>query len=133
MSDKPYCLHHINIPSTNLDRTREWYCKVFGMKWVNPMSNSKILLLTRGNFDLHFTPFPEDTFPRRKPLHFAIEVEDWDGFLAHLDRIDVRHTRPVFRPQNDSKFCYLHDPDGNMVELTYHGKIHRETAVEVVD
>jgi hypothetical protein len=34
----------------------------------------------------------------------------------------VRYTKPVERPQNKSKFCYIHDPDGTMIELTYHGE-----------
>ena len=63
------------------------------------------------------------------PSHFAIEVEDFEGFLAHLKRLGVRHTNPVVRPQNDSKFCYVTDPDGHTIELTYHGKMHHETAV----
>ncbi|MGH3069327.1 MAG: hypothetical protein ACRDMI_12160 [Streptosporangiaceae bacterium] len=36
--------------------------------------------MTRGNFDLHFTPLEE--MDRMAPYHFAVEVEDWDGFLA---------------------------------------------------
>jgi lactoylglutathione lyase len=55
------------------------------------------------------------------PYHFAIEVEDWDGFLAHLAELGIRHTRPVERPENQSKFCYIHDPDHTMIELVYHG------------
>ena len=39
--------------------------------------------MTRGNFDLHFTPVEE--MDRMAPYHFAVEVEDWEGFLAHLD------------------------------------------------
>lgn len=131
MSIKPHSLHHVNFPTTDKERTKEWYCRVFGMKWVDPKSDTKILLLTNGNFDIHFTPFPPDRFKKLKPLHFAIEVQDWDGFMQHLDDIGVRRTRTVARPQNDSKFCYIHDPDGNMVELTYHGKLHKETSVSM--
>jgi lactoylglutathione lyase len=132
-SNRPHSLHHINFPTTDPDRTREWYGKVFGMKRVDPASDTKILLMSRGNFDIHFTPFPKERLRRMKPLHFAIEVEDWDGFMKHLDELDIRHTRTVERPQNDSKFCYIHDPDGNMVELTYHGRLHYDTAVGAID
>lgn len=131
MAVRPHSLHHTNIPTTDRDRTEKWYAKVFGMKKVDPKSNTKILLMTNGNFDLHFTPFSKEKFPRLKPLHFGIEVADWDEFLDHLDQIGVRRTRTVERPQNQSKFCYIHDPDGNMVELTYHGRLHKETAVEM--
>lgn len=124
MSHKAHSLHHVNFATTDVERTQLWYCQVFGLRRVDPKSDTRVLLLTNGNFDLHFTPFPSDLYRRLKPLHFAIEVEDWDGFLEHLEAIGVRHTRPVHRPQNDSRFCYIHDPDGNMIELTWHAALH---------
>ena len=74
--------------------------------------------MTRGNFDLHFTPVEE--MDRMAPYHFAVEVEDWDGFLAHLDKLGIRHTRVITRPENNSQFCYIHDPDHTMIELVFH-------------
>jgi lactoylglutathione lyase len=76
--------------------------------------------MTRGNIDLHFTPV--DTMDRMAPYHFAIEVDDWDEFLAHLKELGIRHTRPITRPENQSMFCYIHDPDHTMFELVYHHK-----------
>lgn len=118
-SNRPHSLHHVNFPTTNPERTRDWYEKVFGMHWVDPKSDTKVLLMSRGNFELHFTPVEE--MRRMAPFHYAVEVEDWDGFLEHLKSVGVRHTKPVERPQNQSKFCYINDPDGTMIELTYHG------------
>jgi catechol 2,3-dioxygenase-like lactoylglutathione lyase family enzyme len=120
-SSRPHSIHHVNFPTTDPERTKAWYAKVFGMKHVDvsALSNTKVMLMTRGNFELHFTPV--DTMQRMAPFHYAVEVEDWDGFLAHLKSIGVRNTKPVERPQNRSKFCYIHDPDGTMIELTYHG------------
>ena len=77
MSDKPAYIHHVNFPTTDPERTIEWYSKVFGMKYIKPKSNTKVVLMTRGNFDLHFTPVEE--MDRMAPYHFAVEVEDWDG------------------------------------------------------
>ena len=34
MSDKPAFIHHVNFPTTNPERTIEWYSKVFGMKYI---------------------------------------------------------------------------------------------------
>jgi lactoylglutathione lyase len=119
-SNRPHSIHHVNFPMTNPERTREWYAKVFGMKHVDvsALSNTKVMLMTRGNFELHFTPVEE--MRRMAPFHYAMEVEDWDGFLAHLKALGIRHTRPIERPQNRSRFCYIHDPDGTMIELTFH-------------
>jgi catechol 2,3-dioxygenase-like lactoylglutathione lyase family enzyme len=117
-SDRPAYIHHVNFPTTDPDRTIEWYSKVFGMKYIKPKSNTKVVLMTRGNFDLHFTPVEE--MDRMAPYHFAVEVEDWDGFLSHLGALGIRHTRPIKRPENNSMFCYIHDPDHTMIELVYH-------------
>jgi lactoylglutathione lyase len=118
VSDKPAYIHHVNFPTTDPDRTIEWYSKVFGMKYIKPKSNTKVVLMTRGNFDLHFTPVEE--MDRMAPYHFAVEVEDWEGFLAHLDSLGIRHTRVITRPENNSQFCYIHDPDHTMIELVFH-------------
>ncbi len=118
MSGRPAYIHHVNFPTTDPERTIEWYTKVFGMKYIKPKSNTKVVLMTRGNFDLHFTPVEE--MDRMAPYHFAVEVEDWHGFLAHLRELGIRHTRPITRPENNSMFCYIHDPDHTMIELVYH-------------
>src|SRR5882757_8565013 len=131
VSSLPHSIHHVNFPTTDPDRTKDWYCRVFSMKKVETPNNTEVLLLTRGNFDLHFTPTEKDDWRRMMPSHFAIEVEDWDGFLKHLESVGVRHTKVVERPQNNSKFCYITDPDGTMIELVYHGKFHAETAATV--
>jgi hypothetical protein len=78
------------------------------------------VLMTRGNFDLHFTPV--ESMDRMAPYHFAVEVEDWEGFLVHLDELGIRHTRVITRPENNSQFCYIHDPDHTMIELVFHAR-----------
>lgn len=122
MSKFAHSIHHVNFPTTDVERTKEWYAKVFWMDHVDVshLTNTRVLLMkSPGLFELHFTPVEE---PRTMaPFHFAVEVEDWDGFLAHLKEIGVRYSKPVERPQNNSKFCYITDPDGTMIELTYHG------------
>lgn len=121
MSSEPYSIHHVNFPTTDPDRTTEWYAKVFGMKKIETsrIANTQVLLLTKGKFDLHFTPV--EHMDRMAPYHYAVEVEDWDAFLAHLDNLGIRYTQPHERPTNNSKFAYIRDPDGTMIELVYHG------------
>src|SRR5882724_9053586 len=60
-SGRPHSIHHVNFPTTNVERTKEWYAKVFGMHHVDVshLSNTKVLLMSRGNFELHFTPIEE--------------------------------------------------------------------------
>lgn len=121
MSNRPHSLHHINFPISDVERTKEWYGKVFGMTHidVSRVSDTPILLLTYGNFDLHFTP--HENAPNLDPHHFCIEVEDWDGFMEHLASLGIEYTDMVERPQNNSKACYIRDPDNNIVEIMHHG------------
>ena len=105
MSNRPAYIHHVNFPTTDPERTNEWYTKVFGMKYIKPKSNTKVVLMTRGNFDLHFTPVEE--MDRMAPYHFAIEVEDWDGFLAHLRRAG-RPAHPADHAAGEQLHVLLH-------------------------
>src|SRR5579863_5629563 len=57
---------------------------------------------------------------RIAPYHSALEAADCDGFLAHLAERGIRHTRVITRPENNSQFCYIHDPDHTMIELVFH-------------
>jgi catechol 2,3-dioxygenase-like lactoylglutathione lyase family enzyme len=128
MTGKIHAIHHVNFPTTDPERTKEWYGKVFGLKHVDvsKFSDTNVLLLTGGHFDIHFTPVKEKR--KMDPFHFAVEIENWDEMLAHLKSIGVRYTKPFYRPQNDSTLSYIRDPDGTLIELTYHGALRKAEA-----
>jgi catechol 2,3-dioxygenase-like lactoylglutathione lyase family enzyme len=128
-------IHHVNIEIGDRERTREWYQRVFGCEFLDrgPALNKRQLQLRLGNSEMHFSEV-KDREPR--PVgHFAVEVADWDDMLAHLDKETVAYNRvppgsrsnlggdnPRFgnREDNGEFFTYIHDPDGNMIELLYH-------------
>lgn len=116
-----HSLHHVNFPVVNLEATEEWYAKVFGMWRVHPVKTPPrgTMLLTRGNFDLHFRPV-EAGQSETGLIHFAIEVENWDEFIAHLESIDERYIVEPFRGHDESLTGSVTDPDGHRVEFTYH-------------
>ena len=60
------------------------------------------------------------------PFHFAIEVEDWDRFIAKLEALGIEYTMSRVRPQNDSKTARIQDPDGTLIEVTYHEDWHKK-------
>ena len=135
MSNRPHSIHHTNFPIRDPERTKEWYAQVFGMREVpRPFKQGgapgveEVLLLTRGNFDLHFT-IHEDA-PDLKPHHFCLEVEHWDGFMEHLRGLGIEHTDVFVRPHNNSKSTYIYDPDDNIVELMYHENWDHESPIQ---
>ena len=128
-------IHHINIQITNRERTREWYEKVLGAQFLDrgPALNQRQLQLRIGTGEIHTSDTAEVIDVPR--VHFAIEVEDWDGMQSHLDSLGVpcsRNAGGAFSPiggadpyqgrreDTNEHYTYINDPDGNLIELVYH-------------
>ncbi len=127
-------IHHVNVQISDRDRTREWYENVLGAEFLDRGAiNQRQLQLRIGTGEMHFTVTPEAA----STGHFAVEVDDWDGMLLNLDNLGVPYSRspgsvdaPLRTPEdnqyqgrredNGEHYTYIHDPDGNMIELVYH-------------
>src|SRR5678816_1388164 len=84
-------IHHVNVQISDRQRTREWYEKVLGAEFLDrgPALNRRQLQLRIGNGEIHFTETPRpSTIPSG---HFALEVDDWEAMLAHLDALGITH------------------------------------------
>jgi catechol 2,3-dioxygenase-like lactoylglutathione lyase family enzyme len=129
-------IHHVNVQISDRQRTREWYEKVLGAQFLDrgPALNKRQLQLRLGSGEIHFTETPNPTTIRSS--HFAVEVDDWDAMLAHLKELGIAHARTSAastganiggtdpyqgrREDSDENYTYIHDPDGNMIELVFH-------------
>ena len=129
-------IHHVNVQISDRQRTREWYEKVLGAEFLDrgPALNRRQLQLRIGSGEMHFTETPDPT--RVPSVHFAVEVHNWEATLAHLDALGVPYsrtgggrigtaiggdnTRYGQREDSSEYYTYIHDPDGNMIELVCH-------------
>lgn len=129
-------IHHVNIQITNRERTKEWYERVLGCQFLDrgPALNKRQLQTRIGNGEMHFSTIAQrDDQPASN--HFAVEVADWNEMLAHLDKEGVPYGRtdgslgwaPInsedtrcYREDTGEHYTYIHDPDGNMIELVFH-------------
>jgi len=135
-SGHPKLIHHVNVQISDRARTRAWYEKVLGAEFLDrgPALNRRQLQLRLGSGEIHFT---ETSRPIALPSsHFAIEVDDWDATLAHLDELGIPHVRTSAastgadiggtdpqqgrREDSGEHYTYIHDPDGNLIELVHH-------------
>ena len=82
-----------------------------------------------GSGEIHFVETPDPTYLRTS--HFAVEVTDWKGMLAHLSdagvSLDDTFGRegggvPKSRDHDGSDYVYIRDPDGKLIELVHHPK-----------
>ena len=111
-------IHHINVGIRDRERTSEWYQKVFD---AEPIEHPRQLELRLGSSEIHCHLTPEPTYLETN--HFAVEIPDWEGMMAHLTAIPS--TLPRW-PATGSKdydghyYAYLRDPDENLIELIHH-------------
>ena len=128
-------IHHINIQITDRQQTREWYERVLGAEFLDrgPVLNERQMQLRIGTGEIHTSETSKIIEVPR--VHFAIEVEDWDGMLEHLDSLGVPCSRSAGgaftgtggddpkqgqREDTSEHYTYIHDPDGNLIELVNH-------------
>ncbi len=112
------CIQHANVSVSDVKRSQEWYKKVFDAEWTEEkprylkLGSSEVHIAERGNVNPH------------EGNHFAVEVEDWDGWAANLARVGV----PIDRgpEENDGKLrVFISDPDGNRIEVMWHADWHK--------
>ena len=129
-------IHHVNVQISSRQRTRDWYARVLGAEFLDrgPALNERQLQLRLGSSEIHFT---ETSNPSTIPSsHFALEVDDWNAMLARLDELCIEHVRTSAastmqniggtdphqgrREDTGEHYTYIHDPDGNLIELVHH-------------
>ena len=127
-------IHHVNVQISDRQRTREWYERVLGAEFLDrgPL-NGRQLQLRIGTGEMHFTEIPN---PSQMPSnHFAVEVDDWEDMMAHLDTLGIPHVRTSAastaaniggedptqgrREDNGEHYTYINDPDGNSNEVYF--------------
>ena len=111
-------IQHINIQISDRERTREWYENVLGAEFLDrgPELNQGQLQLRLGSGEIHSTHTPTPA----PSGHFAVEINDWEEMISNLDTLGVPYTPPTIRGYSGGHSTYIHDPDGNMIELVQH-------------
>jgi catechol 2,3-dioxygenase-like lactoylglutathione lyase family enzyme len=114
---------HIGLNITNLERSIEFYSKLFGTKPVKVKPDyAKFLLDTPGfNFTLNL----RDEVSGNQVGHFGFQVESTEEVIAHKNRLTKSGILPHLEEINTT-CCYarqdkfwVHDPDGNEWEFFY--------------
>ena len=113
---------HIGINVTNLEKSIEFYQKVFGVEPVKMKTDyAKFLLESPG---LNFTLTVRDEVKGNQVNHFGFQVETSEEIIAHRERIDKEGF--FVSDELDTTCCYavqdkfwVTDPDGNEWEFFF--------------
>ena len=82
-----------------------------------------------GSGEIHSTHTPNPN----PSGHLALEIHDWDELIANLDVLEVPYSPPSVRAYSGGHSTYIHDPDGNMIELVQHPLGLRDSKGETVE
>ena len=111
-------IHHVNIATSDKERSREWYQRVFDAELKEHPRQLEVHL---GNSEVHFHVTPDPTYLATS--HFAVEIPDWEDMMAHLAQVGVDFDGgrgPQVRDYDGHHYAYIRDPDGNLIELIHH-------------
>jgi catechol 2,3-dioxygenase-like lactoylglutathione lyase family enzyme len=113
---------HVGINVTDLNKSIEFYSKVFNVKPVKAKPDYAKFLLD--NPDLNFTLNLKDKVSGNQVGHFGFQVDNLDEVLQHKDRL--QNLGFFAREEMDVTCCYaaqdkfwVTDPDGNEWEFFY--------------
>ena len=120
-SYKVSCIQHANVETSDVTRSQEWYKKVFNAEWTE--EGPRFLKLGSSELHLHVESNPQ----AHRTNHFAVEVEDWEGWMANLSRggITFESGREPRRRDDGKMAGFLKDPDENVIEVMYHADWHK--------
>jgi catechol 2,3-dioxygenase-like lactoylglutathione lyase family enzyme len=125
-------LHHVSLPTTDLERSRRFYREVLGLEEIaRPPFPFPGAWYRLGDRELHLiggegavAQGGTGTDPRQ--LHLAVRVASFAGALARLRALGYRedtdpgdplHLVVVRRPPTGYPQAYLVDPDRHLIEI----------------
>jgi catechol 2,3-dioxygenase-like lactoylglutathione lyase family enzyme len=133
-------VHHVGLQVSDIDRAGAFYVAVLGAHWmVKPLSfdgpgavqamghegvQLRLAMLGLGDAMLELFEFTGEEKPEwacrpndgRLP-HLAVHVEDTDATLDLVEANGGKRIWPEVDRFGRARVIYVHDPDGNVVEL----------------
>ena len=112
---------HITLVTGDLERASAFYEKFLGLQPIpRPDYDFAGAWYRCGDLEIHLIAAEEHPRPSRR--HIAFEVANFDRVITSLDRERVRvASGPGVRPHDGTRYVFVHDPDGNLIELAKPG------------
>ncbi len=112
-------MEHVHLAVSDLDRSVDWYERVFGMslRWTDGTSahvgTDRFYVAMTAHQGL--PPSRGDRTGTARIAHFAFTTPDLDAFAERLEGEGIAQAGEASRAEGDA--IYLDDPDGNHIEV----------------
>src|SRR3954447_15779422 len=131
VGDLKFRIHHTMLPVANLDRSINFYTRLFGMKVMGRRSdpNRKVEVGHVGYGDRATQPSLEliQDVSTKAPAkvsptggHISIHVSDLQKLSAVLEKNGVEFTQPLSQRPGGNRRAWVRDLDGHELELAEH-------------
>ena len=115
---------HTRMRVNDLDRTVDFYTKVFGLEVSRRHESprgSKLVFLSVPNSEeeIEITYFPGsgNVEVQEDLMHLAFEVNSMDEFAEHLDQVGYSFSEGPTKSSSGSVFAFVDAPEGYEVEV----------------
>jgi glyoxylase I family protein len=108
-------IHHSSIVVTDMERARQFYRDVLGLKEVERPANFTNPVVWFEVGDEHVHLIPSERPDTQSPRHFALHVDDAWAAREYLRAHGIEVQETISIPGADRFF--IRDPDGNMLEI----------------
>ena len=116
---------HTRMRVNDLDRTVDFYTKVFGLKVSRRHESprgSKLVFVSVPNSEeeIEITYFPGsgNVEVQEDLMHLAFEVNSMDEFADHLDQVGYSFSDGPTKSSSGSVFAFVDAPEGYEVEVS---------------
>lgn len=120
-------VHHIAVICSDYQRSLDFYTHVLGFRilaehYRKERQSYKTDLALGDEYVIELFSFPSPprraTHPEATGLrHLAFEVENLEGEVRELNRLDIAHEEVRTDEFTGKRFLFLQDPDGLPIEL----------------
>lgn len=115
-------VQHVSVPMppAGNDDARQFYGETLGMREITPPSSldaRRLVWFEAGDDGHEVHCFTDERLgPNSPEQHLCLQVDDLDAYRQRLadHGVPIEETMPIHnRPR-----CFVHDPFGNLIELT---------------
>jgi catechol 2,3-dioxygenase-like lactoylglutathione lyase family enzyme len=127
-------MRHLALKVSDLERTKDFYVRVFGMKLVwQPDADNAYLSTGSDNLALHRGPAIANeaaNAQRLDHLGFIVAtIADLEASYAWAQSADLEIVHELKHHRDGSVSFYIRDPDGNLIQALYEPTISPQTFI----